>query len=348
MKPSARLQTVIDLFGQWEAEKPAADVLLQQHFRTSRYIGSKDRREITERFYHLLRHYAPLRWQAEKAGLPPRPRALALAAVCFGGDHAEPLFDGSPYGPPPLSDQERKAALAWHGQPLLHPAMPDDVRHNLPKWLYDKIAGQYKEKTPSLLEALAKEAPTDLRCNTLKTNRERLRRTLAGEGILAEPTPHSPLGLRLPARNPKLTQTEAFRRGWFEIQDEASQLVAQIVNAHPEQTVLDYCAGGGGKTLAIAAQMQNRGRLIASDINFSRMENIKKRAERAGVTCIQTTTTGSDHLLPLYKEKCDRVLVDAPLLRQRNLEAKSGAPLALYGGATPGFAKPPAGCTDGS
>jgi 16S rRNA (cytosine967-C5)-methyltransferase len=153
----------------------------------------------------------------------------------------------------------------------------------------------------------------DLRVNPVKTGREEAIKILAGEGIEAEPTPLSPLGLRVKGR-PALASTKAFQSGLVEIQDEGSQMLALLLDAHPGHQVVDFCAGAGGKTLAIAAMMQNKGRVIACDVLERRLERAAERFRRAGLFNIETRalSTERDPWVKRHKGKFDRVLVDAP------------------------------------
>jgi len=307
MRPAAQLQTAIELMDEWLAAPSAMDRALQQYFRSHRYIGSKDRKAIQGHIYRWLRDFGALQWQVEQRSLPLSGRTIALADLAQGQSETA-WFNGETYAPSPLREEETKALdeLAQRNTN----DMPAYARANLPEWLYSKLCAQYESALPDLLEALAQEAPLDLRCNKLKATREQTLQSLKAEGIEAEASPHSPWGLRIHQRK-NIQHTKAFQHGWVEIQDEASQLAALHTGALPGETILDYCAGAGGKALAMAAMMQNEGRILATDTHEHRMQDIVMRAKRAGTHIIDTMTINNAGLKK-YVNKCDRVLIDAP------------------------------------
>ncbi len=216
------------------------------------------------------------------------PRAIMLGALReMRGETAEAiaaLCTGQGFAPPPLTAEE---------EARLRTASLDDapahVRGNFPEWLAPSFAAVFGDNAIAEGEALAARAPLDLRVNTLKATREKAQAQLAHLG--AEPTPLSPIGLRLPllpdGRNPSLSGEPAYVKGLVEIQDEGSQLAALLCGAKPGEQVLDLCAGGGGKSLALAAQMENRGQIYASDRDAARLKGIYPRLERAATRNIQ-------------------------------------------------------------
>ena len=325
MTPAARVQAAIEILERIETGQRPADQIVASELRARRYVGSKDRRAITDLVYALLRHRARLDWAlAEKDGaaaaLPAeRPRRRMLAWLAAGPEEPQPeslpecLFDGSRYGPPPLSEAERALAAALRGGALDGPEVPAAVRAELPPWLHEILAGDLGPDAEAELAALNREAPLDLRVNSLKADRERARAALAEAGIAAEPTAWSPLGLRLAERR-TLPATAAYRDGLIEVQDEASQIAALLVEAGPGLAVADLCAGAGGKSLALAAAMADRGRLVALDRDRARLERARPRLARAGVTCcaLQTLSDDDDPWLAAEAGAFDRVLVDAP------------------------------------
>jgi 16S rRNA (cytosine967-C5)-methyltransferase len=205
--------------------------------------------------------------------------------------------------------------------------MPAWVRGEYPAWLEARLAEAFGERLAAEMGALRDEAPVDLRVNRLKANRETARAALAAQGLQARPTPFSPIGLRLPARTP-LTAQAAFRDGLVEVQDEGSQLLALLTDARPGQSVVDFCAGAGGKTLALAAVMENKGRLVACDVNARRAERAAQRLRRAGVHNVHRRLLEgeSDKWVKRHAGSFDRVLVDSPCTGsgtwRRNPDAK--------------------------
>jgi 16S rRNA (cytosine967-C5)-methyltransferase len=201
-----------------------------------------------------------------------------------------------------LAEAETKAVEALAGHGLEAEAMSACVRMECPCWLWAKLA----HLPAAEWAALNVSAPVDLRVNTLKATRDAARAALAAANLDSGPTSLSPLGLRLPGRA-RLDSTAAFRDGLVEVQDEGSQLAALLLDAKPGMTVVDWCAGAGGKTLALAAQMKGEGRLIAGEANEGRIANLAERAERAGVSFIETVVPAE-----AIEAMADRVLVDAP------------------------------------
>jgi 16S rRNA (cytosine967-C5)-methyltransferase len=205
--------------------------------------------------------------------------------------------------------------------------MPRAVACNLPGWLEPPLVAVYGRHLEDEMAALNAPAPIDLRVNMLKADRGAARRALAGDGIAAEPTPWSPLGLRLKRRAP-LSLTAAFKEGLVEVQDEGSQVAALLAGARPGMRVVDFCAGAGGKTLALAAQMQNRGKLVACDTAAWRLERAGKRLRRAGISNVERRVLSSERDLWVkhHAKSFELVFVDAPCLGigswRRNPDAK--------------------------
>lgn len=315
MTPAARVQAAIELLEAMTAAQPA-DQIAGRYFRERRYIGSKDRRAISDIFFGVLRHRARLTWWLQRVGSESetaRSRVLAWTALGPEGEKASGLFDGGRYGPAPLSDGERATLSALCGQSIHHPEQAPWVAGEVPVWLYPALHEDLGPDLDAELAALTREAPVDLRVNGLRCDRERARQALAEEGLTAAPTPYSPLGLRLQGRS-VLPATRAFRDGWVEVQDEASQIAALLTDARPDMAVADFCAGAGGKTLALAASMANRGRLVALDRDARRLDRARPRLARSGVTCVESHGLAGpdDPWLEEAAGRFDRVLVDAP------------------------------------
>lgn len=317
MTPAARVQAGIDLLGATAAAPRApADAVANSWFRARRFIGAGDRRAIADRHWAMLRNEARLAWALKRVRAPITHRTMILAQLLAegaGADSIAGLFSGSLHGPAPLSDVERFCLHALAALPGDHdPAMPDAVRYGLPAWLLPHLADRFGDSLGPEMEAMGQPAPTDLRANLLKATRDEARAALAAEGILAEPTPFSPWGLRIEGRRP-VTATAAFREGLVEIQDEGSQLIAVLADARPGGQVVDFCAGAAGKTLALAATMANRGRLLACDVSASRLEAAVKRLRRAGVGNVERRLLEpGERWTKRSAERFDRVLVDAP------------------------------------
>jgi len=285
MTPAARAGAAIEILDAVIAAAKgggaAADTLISRYFSTRRYAGSKDRRAVRELVYRAVRGWA-------KA---PSSGRAALLGIAAGDPELLASFDGSAHAPAPVGEVE-----------VLAPAA-----EAMPKWLQPRLDPLVE---PAEWHALMGRAPLDLRVNRLRGTREEALERLAN----AEPSPFSPVGVRLPDGT-RVEETEAWRSGLIEVQDEGSQLLALACGAAPDTMVVDLCAGAGGKTLALAAEMANRGRLVASDTDRGRLSRMRPRLERAGVSIVEP------RLLDPGKERAalaelqgaaDVVLVDAP------------------------------------
>ena len=274
-------------------------------FRARRFIGSGDRRAVSDRVWHVLRTWRRLTWWL---GDRPTPRLLVAASLLLDGSSYADVaaaFSGGRFAPIPLAPTEQAVLRRLEGRRLDHPSMADAVRLEVPDWLLPHI-------NAADLRALLEPAPLDLRVNLLKATRDEARAALAAEGLDAIPTPLSPWGLRLEGRR-KVTTGPAFRAGLVEIQDEGSQLVAALVRARPGMRVVDLCAGAGGKTLALAMTMQNRGQLVACDVSAARLDGAVRRLRRAGVHNVERHLLApGDKWIKRRAKNFDRVLVDAP------------------------------------
>lgn len=319
MTPGARAAAAIELLGIVEADlSRPADALVTAWFRQRRYAGGGDRRAITAAVYTVLRRRAQIDWWLEAAGLDANPRTRVMAELLLAeGWSAAALdaaLDGGQYRPSPLTAQERALAGKLDGQAFSDPAQPFHVRTNIPAWMEEDFRAALGDSAEAELAALMGEASVDLRINSLKTDRGAVAELLAADGIESTPTRYSPLGLRLGGRV-NLAASRILRDGLAEPQDESSQVAALLTDARPGQTVVDFCAGAGGKTLALAAMMQNRGRLLACDSMPARLARAVPRLERAGVTIAETITLDGDGdglWAGAPVGGCDRVLVDAP------------------------------------
>lgn len=288
MKQSGRIRAAIELLDEIFAFRQPADNTVNVYFRTRRYIGGGDRREISALVWYVLRRYGRLR---SVLGKIPTGREAVAAALRYRGTAVEPLFDGERYSPAPLTAEET-AVLANL------PADLPDAGAECPDWLRGRI-------DDADICAMADEAPLDLRVNTLKTTREDVLKQLAQAGIKAEKTPYSPVGVRVNGRV-NVTALPVYTDGMVEIQDEGSQIVSLLTQAAAGQVVIDWCAGGGGKTLALSAMMDAKGTLYAADANVKRLRDLPERAGRAGANNVILLNDYNN--LKMY----DLVLIDAP------------------------------------
>ena len=285
MTPGARLAAAIEILREVAGGAAPADRIVADYFRRRRYAGSKDRAAVQARVYGVMRRLAALRWHLATAG-DADARAWVIADLTLVDGHAPDdvaaVFTGDGYAPPALSESERATVAALAGQPLVDPAMADAARFNYPEWLDAPLRAAFGAAFVEEMTALNGEAQVDLRVNTMRATRAEASEALAADGVEHTATPLSPVGLRLAGRRP-LGGLATFRRGLVEPQDEGSQLLALIADARPGQTVIDLCAGAGGKTLALAAAMAGEGRLIACDRSATRLARLLPRLERAGV-----------------------------------------------------------------
>jgi 16S rRNA (cytosine967-C5)-methyltransferase len=294
-----------------------ADAVVSGWFRDRRYIRDQDRGDISDLLYTLLRHHARLGWWLERHGRQDAPRNRLLAWLALEGGNTRgqvhSLFSGGRFAPAVLTDQERTLLARLQGRPLDHPAMPEEVRGECPSWALAPLRRRFGDSFPREMAALLTPAPLDLRVNPLKSTREAVLRALRDLGLQAEACRMAPYGVRVNER-PSLSSLPMLKNGEAEIQDEGSQLVAMLVDARPGKRVVDFCAGAGGKTLAIAAQMANKGHVIACDVLDKRLKRAAERFRRAGLHNIQTRplTSERDRWVKRHKGGFDRVLVDAP------------------------------------
>ncbi len=316
MTPAARLAATIELLAAIDssARKPA-DAVANDFFRSRRFIGGGDRRAVSDRAWSVLRARRRLDWWLARAGLPGTPRMLVAAALLTQGWTLEGVaksYSGGRFGPTALAQAEVSALRGLEGRTLHHPDMPEAVALEVPDWVLPHLRARFGAELEGELLALGEPAPLDLRVNLLKATREQARESLAAEGVEAAPTPLSPWGLRVPGRRP-VTAGRTFQEGLVEIQDEGSQLVAALVGARPDMRVADWCAGAGGKTLALAMTMENRGHIAACDVSAARLDGAVRRLRRAGVHNVERHLVAvGDKWAKRRAGGFDRVLVDAP------------------------------------
>jgi 16S rRNA (cytosine967-C5)-methyltransferase len=317
MTPAARFQAVIEILEQVSTLPKPADALVSAYFRARRYIGSKDRGFISETTYEILRHHARLRWWIDKLGfeVTARLRLIAYESLVSGSKPKQiaEIFEGGKFAPSPLLEDEKKAIGLLANHTLDHPEMPEASRLECPSWAEEGLRRRFGKSFAKEMGALLSSAPLDLRINPLKTTREEALTALVDGGVPANPCSLSPWGLRVDKRV-NLSTLPLLKTGALEIQDEGSQLVAYMLDAKEGERVVDFCAGAGGKTLAISACMNNKGRIVACDVLAGRLKRSAERFRRAGLSNIETRPLASetDPWVKKHKESFDRVLVDAP------------------------------------
>ncbi len=286
MKEASRIQAIIEVLEAVLTDTLPADVILDKYLKERRYIGSKDRRYISDNVWKIIRQR--LTYTESLGG---QISARLLTAFHFREQDLDLLFNGDEYAPTILSKEEH--SILSHKVPE---EFSDEAIYECPAWLIQKINNQ------RLLEALNNVAPVDVRANL--TSREQARERLKKEGLFFSPTPYSPIGLRSEDRV-NLNNCMTYQDGEIEVMDEASQLIALLCRAKQHHKIIDYCAGAGGKSLAIGALMNNDGVIWAHDISQERLARIKKRAERLDILNIKTlhNVTDTDYT---------RFIIDAP------------------------------------
>lgn len=317
MTPGARISAIIKLYDMINDAKKPADQVLHTYFKQRKFVGSKDRKVIAETIYTILRHHARLTWWANEIGVENQGRPMMLLWLALGTsndmDAINALFDGAGYGPDPLSLHEHDLVAALLKQDMMPSDMPEDIAMECPQWAYQSLKKCFGDNFRNEMQAMQEEAPLDMRVNTLKSDRPTVLTRLQQDGFGVTATPFSPLGLRVQGR-PPFSMHPYYKQGWMEVQDEGSQLLALLCGAKPGEWVVDFCAGAGGKTLALAAQMQNKGRIWACDVEGYRLDNSRKRLRRAGIHCVETQLLDDeeDDWVRKHKDKADCVLIDAP------------------------------------
>lgn len=314
MMTSGRIAAAIELLEIIEtARKRPADAVANDYFRMRRFIGSGDRRAVSERVWHVLRARRRLEWWLADTAITGRLLiAASLLTEGWALSGVTQTYSGGQYAAPALNAAEKAALAKVEGHTLDHPSMPDAIRLEVPDWILPLFIVRFGTAIAAEIGALSTEAPLDLRANLLKTTREEAQAALAAEGWEARPTPYSPWGLRIDGRRP-VTSGPTFQTGLVEIQDEGSQLIALMVDAHPGMRVVDWCAGAGGKTLALAGRMRNRGQIVACDVSKARLEGAMPRLKRAGAHNVERhLVEPGDKWLKRRAGAFDRVLVDAP------------------------------------
>jgi 16S rRNA (cytosine967-C5)-methyltransferase len=279
-----------------------ADVTLSRFFKDNPRFGGRERGVIAEAVYAVLRNKSFFTDFAS-GGNTPSMRRLALLGLAetAGIDAIGGLTEDETHFLTRIKEVDRSL-------------LPGPIRANLPQWLFDKLVNQCGEaEALELAAVLNTPAPLDLRVNSIKAGRDEVIAKLAEAPIVAEPMPYAPLGLRV-LKKPALQNLPLFKEGAIEVQDEGSQVLSQIVGARRGEMVVDFCAGAGGKTLALGAMMRNTGRLYAFDVSEKRLSKLKPRMARSGLSNIQSVLIAHERDVKVKRlaGKVDRVLVDAP------------------------------------
>jgi 16S rRNA (cytosine967-C5)-methyltransferase len=300
MHPNALLEAATELVHRVLRFDQPADRIVSEFFHESRSLGARERHSLAETVFAVLREL-PLFRHLAHSGSGEMERRLAI----LGWQGNAGFLRAA------LSDTEQ----AWleRSQAVDRAALPERLRHNLPEWLAERLQPSLGDEFWPWVDSIARPAPLDLRVNVARAGRDEVIGRLRGEGIEVEATPYSPIGIRV-AGKPALQKHGVFADGWVEVQDEGSQLLASMIGARRGEMVVDFCAGAGGKTLALGAQMRGTGRLYAFDISGHRLAALKPRLARSGLSNVYPVQIAHerDDRMKRLAGKIDRVLVDAP------------------------------------
>jgi len=300
MHPKALLDACAELVRLTLQFNHPADAVVSRFFRDNRSLGPRERATLSETVFQVLRKKLLFEHMA-RSGSGPKERRLAILAFAGPRDFVKSA----------LNDTEKK----WLD--MCDSVKPTDLMsqhiHNLPDWLAKPLKEQLGDTFEALAQSLQTQGTLDLRVNALNEKRSEVQKELTAAGIVSEATPYSPWGLRLQGK-PSLAKVKAFERGAIEVQDEGSQLLALLLDAHRGEMVVDFCAGAGGKTLAIGAAMRNTGRLYAMDTSGHRLDALKPRLARSQLSNVHPAAIAHerDDRVKRLAGKIDRVLVDAP------------------------------------
>jgi 16S rRNA (cytosine967-C5)-methyltransferase len=311
LRDGGRLTAAIEILGEIGSRHKPARLALKDWGASARYAGARDRAFVSGLVLDVLRRRRSLAW---RMGQDPTDRAAVLAAVRFLWDwELERLSAAAddPHGPGTLTATD----LDWLTTSRGLADAPPPVRGDYPDWLDDPLERVFGEDRVAEGEALALRAPVDLRVNTLKADAHRVLRVLAPFNPEISPLVPTAIRIAAPAASERAAPVEAvpeFEKGWFEVQDLGSQVAAACAGDIVGKQVLDFCAGGGGKTLALAAAMNNRGQIFAYDSDARRLTDTVRRAQRAGVRNLQVRSPIRPDALAGLQGAMDLVFVDAP------------------------------------
>jgi 16S rRNA (cytosine967-C5)-methyltransferase len=311
MTPSARIKAVLEILERIHESRIPMDKAMGDYLRFRKYIGSKDRAFIAEATYVIYRHYGRLAWQLKEINQEISPRNLLLAYVYQFESPIEKYFDDTKYAADPLQDSEIEFLKIL---PALDTA-PISVQVECPDQYKESLIQYFGENFETEMKAFLDSASLVIRVNTHLAEVEKVQKYLTDDGVPTSVGEYVPESLRVPSKT-FLSKTRAFVKGWIDIQDEGSQMIALACNVKPSMQVLDYCAGAGGKTLALANRMKVKGRIVAMDTEAARLEKGRDRFKRARVSDIIEVRPLSDEKhrkwLKRQKETFDVVLTDVP------------------------------------
>ena len=309
MQAAAHVQAAIELLAMMAHNRTPADRLVSSYFRQRRYIGSKDKLAITTHFYTVIRQKLALEYLLIKAELEVTPAHLLAAKLQISGQDIARVFTGQKHQPERLKSLSSFAELKYDWLQYA----PWHVRLNLPLWLEPKLQDSLGEYFEAEMLSTQQRAPLHLRVNTLKANRDEVLAAFTADQIECEAGALSPWAIKINQRL-ALNNRAEFKHGLVEVQDEGSQILAMLASAKPGETTVDFCAGAGGKALAMAATMENKGSLYACDVHDKRLRNLAARAKRSGVHNIRSVVLSSeqDKWVKKHSKRADLVLVDAP------------------------------------
>ena len=293
--------TILDLILEGE---PVNKVLLNW-FRSNRFAGSKDRNLIKNLVFDALRFKASIHWSFKSTGLPQDGRALILGILYKKGNNLVEIFNGKLFGPEKITDREWNVVIRMEESLF---SAPDYIKLDFPEFLESSLKRSLLGDFELTLKSLQQRADVFIRVNAIKSNLHTAITKLSTENIQVEQCKESELALRVVANAKLLSKSKAFKDGDIEIQDLTSQMAIDFVEPSPGLRVLDFCAGGGGKALALASLMLGKGKILLHDINDKRMNTAKERMKRSGVS----GEIISSESLRRRNIKADLVLVDAP------------------------------------
>lgn len=310
MHESTKTQAVIELIDAFLTYKLPFDQIMARFFREHRYMGSSDRREIAEFSYDILRSFEKIRFINSKI-TSDYARFIVVTALLtlrrYDEQKVESVFNGKEHSPKKLTPFDRKFINHVINSDY---QFPENAELNYPAWLHEKLSIAFPNNMQSEMAALNTKAPLDIRVNTIKSDLDSIICSMRAEGFDAYRTAISPVGIRI--KNRRMTHAhKLISEGYIEIQDEGSQIIALECDVHPGDAVVDFCAGAGGKTLALANLMNNKGRIYATDINLAKLENAKLRLRKAGISNVYCHELTSKWI-KRHNQMADVVLVDAP------------------------------------
>ncbi len=334
MKPSSIIGHCHELLAEI-LRRPTfpADITISRFFRDRRYLGSRDRGAISETVYNALRNVLRVRVllrEIVRKATPDREASIQLAALPAGADlSVADIAEGTHLAPAQVADIRARLRAAEEEAATLDEPMRSAIRYSLPEWFVAGIMEEHGAGASALLEALNRQAPITLRANRLNADRDTLIARLRSRDIDCIEGRYSSDAVIL-RRRLNANAIPEFKMGWFELQDEGSQLLSLTLDPRPTWNVFDACAGAGGKALHMAAIMKGRGGITAHDVNSRRLAELRPRLKRSGAQNVrimehEAYTSRRDSLLGTF----DAVMIDAPCSGTGVLRRNPGARLAL-------------------